>query len=45
MIEKRSKKLLPIYKALLNKISYIESKKDATKKTREVDERTNLDLS
>jgi hypothetical protein len=32
LIEKTSKKLLPIYKALLNKISNIENKKDWMKK-------------
>ena len=45
LIEKTSKKLLPIYKALLNKISSIESKKEALKKGKESEERTNNDLS
>lgn len=36
---------MPIYKALLNKISNIEHKKESSKKTKELDERTNLDQS
>ena len=42
LIEKTSKKLLPIYKALLNKISSIEHKKDKSK-LKDQDEKSNID--
>lgn len=45
LIEKTSKKLLPIYKALLSKISTIERKKEPLKKGKELDDRTINDLS
>lgn len=39
LIEKTSKKLLPIYKALLHKISTIESKKELLKKNPDLDDK------
>ena len=40
LIEKTSKKLLPIYRALLNKISNIENKKDWINKHKDQDDRS-----
>ena len=45
LIEKTSKKLLPIYKALLEKISSIERKKEAIRKGKEQEDRSKHDIS
>jgi len=45
LIEKTSKKLLPIYKALLEKVSQIERKKEAIRKGKDQEDRTKHDIS
>ena len=42
LVEKTSKKLLPIYKALLYKIATIENKRDQLKKNKDLDNKSKI---
>lgn len=42
LVEKTSKKLLPIYKALLYKIATIENKRDQLKKNKDLDDKSKI---